>query len=390
MIIRNFGNQKDTIDDIKNIEQARRFILIFRYNGPHTTLNCVYNTIDDNYDVYLINCSVVKGNNFLVPLGITLYCKNQYRGNCQHALNFDGKVNYDAMVSFYESSFGNRVHRSDKDFWCLSSYDCVDNTGVESEFLQTMKSELIQPYPMYYNIEDQAQMELLNPKGKYGDFIYDMTGCPMYRLGDLIDSRTKIAIVDMPYKVQMVKPAALLYRDASNCYPTDDIYPTDEDSMNPNIKFDNGIVADLGEFQFDISSAFMLITEYILNSVFSSLDVIIDTESGMFNVPMNTLKVRFDNLSKDFILKDYINLTNKIGDAVDRYFGEIDIPNAAYRSNAYPTRLYMHFSESGCKIRASNYQMKLKATDNISSSDSDEYVQLSKDYSVWGSYISGD
>ena len=135
-----------------------------------------------------------------------------------------------------------------------------------------------------------------------------------------------------------------------------------------------------------------------MDSVFSQADIIIDVEDGTFNILNDSLKVKFRELTKKDIMDDLTLLVTKVSELVDREFGEIDdTPNEIYKNNLCPNRIYVHISNTGCKMKVSNtYKLALNkyngqmnpifATSESSAGDADEIVsvQCSDMGILWG------
>ena len=401
MILRDFTPCRETVDDIKNITEKRRYLLIFKYDTPiHFGLNYCYDNLAGNYDLYLINESTIHGNNFLIPKGITLMQRNHYRGTVKEPLLDGNKINYNADVIFYHGSFSNRIHRDNDFVFRLSSPTFMESCGgpgytsIEDEFRSILNSDWIQPFPEFYNIEDQAVFDTKHTGRFVGDFCYDYSEVPTYKLGDLIDPYTKIAVIDMPNVNDLIK-LSFTNSIASEGYLSED--------ADPNIRFNNGLSVNLESFKEKLTWCFIKFNQFVMDSVFSQVDIIIDVEDGTFNVMNETLLVKFRELSKKSIMDDLSLLVTRIGEVVDREFGELDeTPNDIYMNNLCPNRVYVHISNTGCKMRVSNtYKLDLNkrtgklnpiyASSDSSAGDTDEIVsvQCSDQAIGWGDALRG-
>ena len=374
MLIRDFPSCKETIDDIDNIVEKRRYIIFFIYDGPHKTLNATYNGVDNNYDIYLINESVTYGNNYIIPKGIKLLNRNCYRGVIKNPFDEKGKINRQAMIQFFNGTYSNTIHRENGDVFRISTPIVLEGgglgaTNIEDELMTILNSNYIQPFPKYYNIEDQGYFENRDKTSYVGDFLYDFVECPMYKLGDLIDPYTIFAKINIPMENQLVKSGLLNpYTMAEICTNSD---------LDPNIKFNNGVSLNLGELKERITKAFLDINKFVINSIFSQIDVIIDIQDGSFNVIKDTIKLKYRDISKDKINKEYILLVMNINDLTDNLFGEVDVPNSAY--DLCPDRIMIHISNGDCRITLTNTRINNKSfiANGISSlSDADELVSL--------------
>lgn len=373
MLIRNFPSCKETIDDINNIVEKRRYIIFFIYDGPHKTMNATYNGADNNYDIYLINESVTYGNNFIIPKGIKLFNRNGYRGVVRNPFNENGTINKRAIIQFFNGTYSNTIHKENGDIFRVSTptvMECGDlgGTSIEDELMICLNSQYIQPFPKYYNIEDQGYFEKID-NYKVGDFLYDYTSCPMYNLGDLIDPYTVFAKISIPMDNQLVKRGLL------NPYTMEEICSSSD--LDPNVTFKNGVSLDLGELKERITRTFLDIHKFVMGSIFSQVDVIIDMVDSTFKVVEDTIKLKYMDISKDQIRKEYLRLVININELTDNMFGEMDVPSSSYEM--CPDRLTIHISNGDCRVKLSNTRTRNKqfvATGISSSSDADEILTL--------------
>lgn len=384
MLIKPFVKQIEEIDDIKNITQKNRYIIIYRYSGPHETsmMNTLrpikFNDFDNYYDVYLINDSQITGINYYIPQGIKLFNRNSYRGISQNILLPGNKINYAAEISFTVGTYLNRIIRPHDSPLVLSSVDSILNSGypggtaMEEEVMRILNSEYIQPYPEFYNIEHQARMN-----GKYGDsvkigdFLYDYGEMKSYTLKELIDAYTKIAIIDIPTEFNIVDPYTL-----ENSVP------------NPYIRLNNGKYIELESLKAEITKMYLDLSISMSRTVFSTCNVIIDIESGLFSVPKDSLKLKFSGLSKDEIAKDYARICLDISNDIDNLSdSSMDVPDAIYANNLAPNRVTLHIENACSLIKISNIysntvvrkgnELKKSSTGalgSISAGDTDEMV----------------
>lgn len=384
MLIKPFIKQKEDIDDIDNITQKSRYMFIYRYSQPHScsysSIFGVFNDYRNYYDVYLINDSQVNGIGFYVDKGVVLKNRNSYRGFCQNALLPDGKLNYDATVKFVSGTYLNRIEpklRRD-DPIAITSFDALLASGgpggdcFDAEINASLGTDIIQPYPQFYNVEDQAWLG--NKYGsslKIGDFLYDYDGCPVYTLRDLIDKYTNIAIIDIPSNGNILSQALTPY------------------AIDPSVTLNTGKKADLEALKSTITTIFINLFMTVSRSVFSVVDIIIDLETGQFSV--NPLNCKFNNVSKDDMIRDKVRIaydvSNKIDDIVEM---TEDVPDELYINNLCPNRLTIHISNFNSAIKLSNiYQNTivmgkdgkpkkdcLNASGLLSTSDSDDLVQV--------------
>lgn len=366
MLIKPSISSIEDVDDIENIEQKRRYIIIYHYDKPHDwimspTLGSFGFGSDD---VYLINDSVVAGKDYLVPRGIKLYCRNCYRGVVYNPLLDDGIINKQATCRFAEGSFMNRLHRENDMPLVVSSPSILLSSGgpggcsFEEELMCELNSEYIQPFPKFYNIEDQAWFSNRNGKLKIGDFTYDISDVPVYRLGELIDKHTNVCVMNIQHDNFLNLTPNPFYRE--NCI---DIMKNALDS-----------------FKVRVNDIYISIQMSIINSIFSKADVIIDLDSGTFNIPMDSLRLKFSNIGKDHIQREYAKLVYDINQDVDNVSDCFQyLPDELYKSNAFPNRLIISISNTFSSIKLSNIndgRLFKPNLSKISTSDGDELVQL--------------
>ena len=397
MLLRDFPSCRESVDDIKNITEKRRYILIFKYDDPvHIGLNYCYDNLVGNYDIYLINESTVHGNNFYIPNGITLMQRNHYRGIIKEPFkDSTSNLNLNAEIMFYHGSFIDRVHQENGEVFKLSSPTLMKSCGgpgytsIEDELKCLLRSDYIQPFPEFYNIEDQAIFDNKHTGKIVGDFCYEFNDVPDYKLGDLIDPYTKVAVIDMPNINKLIK---LSFADsiASENYLNED--------DDPNITFNTGLTVNLESFKSKLTWCFIKINQFLMDSVFSQADIIIDIEDATFNILNDSLRLKFRELNKKDIMTDLTALVTKVSELVDNLFGEIDdTPNEIYSNNLCPNRLYIHISNTGCKMKVSNtYKLSLNrrngkmspiySSSDSSAGDTDELVsvQCSDMGVMWG------
>lgn len=387
MLIRDFPSCLEDVSDIKQITEKRRYIIIFKYDTPvHMGYNYTYDNMCGNYDIYLINESTIHGDDFMIPYGITLFNRNQYRGIIRNPFLENGEINNSAEVMFYHGSYSNRVHKTDGDVFKLSSPTIIEGgmgpgaSTIEDELMRMLNSDWIQPYPEFYNIEDQAVFSTRHKSTFVGDFLYDYNDVPTYTLGRLIDQYTKVAVVEMPNINNLINLAfADTFAEEGHLVSNPD----------PIVKYNNGVSIALEDFKRSISYCFIKINQYVMDSVFSQVDVIINTEDGTFNVVNETIRLKFRELSKKDIVNEMTVLIYRIGELVDRWFGVeniSNIPTEVYKENLFPDRVTFHISNVGCKIKVSNTKkyiidskgakVPIFSKSESSASDTDEMVAI--------------
>lgn len=385
MLIKPFTKQREEIDDIDNITQKSRYIFIYRYDAPHS---CSYSNIigkfngpTNMYDVYLVNDSQVDGVGFYIQKGVRLQNRNTYRGYAQNLLFPDGKINYDSIVTFMDGTYLNRIEpklfRQDPEPLSIHSIDgllCggLSVTTLDDEITTRLGTDIIQPFPQFYNVEDQMWLSNKHKGLKVGDFVYDYSECPVYRFGDLVDKYTKIAIVDIPSKGgNLLEQELLPY------------------AVDPNVKLNNGNVAYLEQLKGDITSIFIDVFATISRSVFSCVDVIVDLECVSFNIIPKNLK--FNNLKKEDVERERLKIAYDVSEKLDNII-EItsDVPDELYMNNLCPNRLTIHVDNFNSLIKLTNIYQDivlinkdgkakkdhLGASGKVSSSDADDIVKV--------------
>lgn len=358
MIIRPHQRIIEEVSDLRQIVEKRRYMFIYTYSGPHKAFghNVLLSNQDFYNDIYLVNDSTVHGTGFLIPKGITLHARNTYRGYAQFAsipdYNGKEKPNYDSVIRFYFGNYSNHIKRPKEPLISLSSPTVIAGGGpgyanMEEEFQSILNSHDIingmQPFPQFYNVEDMAVLESKNIKVPMGDFTYDFNDVPTYRLGDLIDPYTKIIFVNCPNTNQLLDESSF---DAIG-------EPT------RNVLFNNGYNIDLGGFKSDATELCMLFNEYIMDSIFSEANLVVDTESGLFNI--TDLKLKFLTLSKEEQGHEFARLVQNVGESVDNLFGESDFPSEAYSLGYCPNRLTIHIGSDVCTMRYSNVETTIRS-----------------------------
>ena len=386
MLIKPFYKVKEDIDDIENITQKNRYIFIYKYDKPHSCSFSdvcrfgMFNDTNNYYDIYLINDSQVHGVGFYIKKGMDLKNRNCYRGYCKDALTPDGKVNLNACVQFFNGTYLNRIEPRLKrdDPVSISTYDVLASCGgpgetcFEEEIQSSLGTDMILPFPQFYNVEDQ--LWLSNKYGsnlKIGDFTYDYSNVPTYTLRDLVDKYTKIAVIDIPSYGNIVSQEMRVY------------------AIDPSVRLNNGVNADLEDLKVKVTNLFIDTFRNVSKSIFSAVDIIIDLECGEFTV--NPLNCKFSGISKEMILIEKNRIAFGISTELDNLCELVyDVPDEIYTNCLSPNRLTMRISNYNSSIRLSNiYQNtvllgsngkvrkdNLNASGLISSSDSDDLVTM--------------
>lgn len=372
MIIRDFHEPVESIDDIPSILEAKRHIFIYKYASPRQALNVIYNGPDDVYDVYLMNDSVVHGNGFYVKPGITLHTRNVYRGMSTGLLNADGTINYNAKVTFHQGIYTNRFKNKREDGFNFSSFSLrgLGLNSIEDEFMAEVGSEWVQPFPEFYSIEDQAYRSskvATNNIIRFGDFAYDYSDVPTYIFRQLVDKRTTISVIEMPNDNSLVDCSAFTK-------------PEPVAMINTNVKYDNGIMCDLGEFKIALMSFFIEVNKACFENEFYDFGINVSVKDALFNIDRSVIKKKHKiALSPKEIRQSYAELEQAIGNAVYKYFDGYD-----EEYSDMPTKIPFHLidrlklwvSEEKIVIAIKNFQFNAGLTNMISTSDANEITQL--------------
>jgi len=387
MLIKPFVKVKEDIDDISNITEKNRYIFIYRYDAPHS---CSYSGIigkfngpNNIYDIYVINDSKTEGVGFYISKGVCLHNRNTYRGYAQDLILPDGKINYDSEITFLDGTYLNRIQpklfKQDPEPLIIHSTDTLLSCGgpgytvLEDEIECRLGTDIIQPFPKYYNVEHQAWLSSRDEKLRVGDFIYDNAECPRYTLRDLVDKYTKIAVIDIPSKgANLLETELLPY------------------AVDPTVKLNSGSTTTyLENMKAEITNIFIDLFNDIARSVFSSVDIIIDLECAEFSVHTNNLK--FSSVTEEEKVRDYARLAHAVSEKLDDIVEmTTDVPDELYVNGLCPNRLSVHVDNFNSLIRLTNIYKNivmlnkegkakkehLGASGKISSSDADDMVKI--------------
>lgn len=389
MIIRPRTNQIETINDIENIKQARRFIFIYKYRSPKQALMTETDSFpsenvymgDTLYGIYIVNLSTIDGVGYIVPSKYMVHSRNGYRGSCRDAILANGQINPNARVNLYTASYANRIHNKTMNSVLEGSFNTISTLateyGAEQEMLRILNSAVAAPMPEYYNFEEQARMAENNFKDL--DFVMNYCEVREYRLSEFIDHRTSIMLVS----VDGDKNNVILDRLADVC-----------EFGNSNSTVDISSIKDL------MFNAFTDCFANTLDSVFSEACYIFDLSSGLFNIPKETLKLKFKyGTRKEDIMTSYEQMLSKASETADSISSNYstnydDCPAIALPQysktrpgaifDLFPEKLYIHTSLSTCSLKlvcSSVYGLNNEKTSfhmNIcSTGDTDELIQAS-------------
>jgi hypothetical protein len=291
----------------------------------------------------------------------------------------NGQINPDARVNLYTASYANRIHNKMLNSVLEGSFNTISTLateyGAEQEMLSLLNSPVAAPLPEYYNLEEQARMAETNFKDV--DFVMNYCEVREYRLSEFIDNKTTIMIVS----VDGDKNNIILDRTSDIC-----------EFGNSKTNVDMSSIRDL------MFNAFTDCFSNTLDSVFSEACYVFDISSGLFNIPKETLKLKFNyGTRKEDIISSYDQMLSKASETADNISSNFstnydDCPAIAlpqYNMNGggaifdlFPEKLYIHTSLSTCSLKlvcSSIYGLNNEKTSfhmNVcSTGDTDELVQ---------------
>jgi hypothetical protein len=367
MLVKNFINPVDSIEDITNIPERRRFVIIYKYSGPHRTLYEMYQGgmyqggVNNTYDLYVINSSTLVGKDYIIPKGTVVQYKNTYRGKITNPFNPDGSLNMAGFCIFNSSSFATRIVTG-PELYKFSKKDVLRDGTYENYIANLLKCDTITPFPNYYNVEDQAHLA----KADYQkmDFELFLNRVPEYTLNDLRDSKTTFV--------------ALSINDENNIFRNENDFSRIIEAGNPYTDYNQSVINTVRD---QIINAFLTCYDEVNDSLFSQVYIIIDIESGLMNIPVNGLTLKHSyNITKEEINSEYLMLLEKVDEVVENlyetfstdYINDIVIP-----IGRIPERMEFYISPTLCKINiTSAYKNKdnnsIKAMAEYSTSDAEE------------------
>jgi hypothetical protein len=369
MIIKNFTVPVNSIDDIRNIPDRRRFVIVYRYpDGPHGTMFEVYQ--NDIYDLYVINMSTLVGADYIIPKGFVIQYKNTYRGKIMNPFNPDGSFNLSSSGIFNTSTFSTRiVNWKEKDVLRITKKDFISNGSYENYIANILKCDSITPLPIYYNVEDQARLA----KGDFQNMDFEMhvNSAPMYTLNDFRDSKTTFVSLDIhdDNLLNNVNQFGKL------------LYGHGQAMGQPN----NINILNSCAIRDNIVGVFLECYDIILRSVFAQAYIILDLDSGLITVDRHTLTLKHNyEITKEEIIREYAMILEQIEEAIDY----LDMFSADYLHEEYlefdkiPDRVMIYISPARCKIKLtynSNSSFRIndiKPLSEYSSSDMDENLMI--------------
>jgi hypothetical protein len=359
MIIRNFVKPVHSIEDINNILDRRRFVIVYKYpDCPHRTAYEVY--ANNIYDIFVINISTVLGSDYIIPKGIVVQYKNVYRGKVISPFNPDGSFNLSAMCIFNSSSFSTRIVNG-KDIFRVNKKYLIINGTYENYIANMLKSDIITPLPIYYNLEDQARLS--NSEQKEIDFDVFLNRSPNYTLNNFRDTKTSFITLEI-HEDNLLQNN----RDITTLF-TKPLYPA---LISDSDKY---IVNSIGDRFMD---AFLSCYDIITVSIFAQVYIIIDFDSGLMNIPKDGLTLKYAyNMNNHEVSEEYLYLKTEIDDIVVNLFESVSDDYYDICSNPLdeaPTRIMFYISPSFCKIKFSDpYKRKnIRTSSEYSASDVDE------------------
>jgi hypothetical protein len=363
MLVRNFPKHIDTVDDISNIVERRRFVVIFKYmDGPHYTMFETYK--DTIYDLYVINISTVLGVDYIIPKNLVVQHRNNYRGKVFSPFHPDGSYNLNAVCDFNYCYYGTRIVDG-KDILKFSKRELFENSSYENYISHLMRSDIICPFPTYYNVEDQARLN----KRQHNKMDFDLyfNDIPSYTLNDFRDAKTSFITIEVHDDRNMLRSFS----------------PSNASEINMVSTQNNTLVSLVHDV---FMNTLLECYDIVLKSIFSQVYIIIDLESGLFTIDEAALRIKYSyNISKEEYIKEYAGLISDVSEKIDNC---TDIADYNYNNGdmfdvTIPTRLTFYISNATCEIRLSNtetdtiYQRKRPIpnyTHEYSSSDIDEKI----------------
>lgn len=387
MLIKPSTKHIESVNDIYNIKQARRFVFIYKYNSPKRALMLEAELFPkeslyydgDLYGIYLVNISTIDGIGYLIPEKYMVHSRNGYSGSCRNALNPDGSINMNAEVNLYTASYSNRIHNKSNNLSFESAFNTINalatDYGAENEMLNILHSSVAAPMPIYYNFEEQAR--LAETSFKDIDFVMNYCEIQPYRLADLIDHRTSVMVVSV---------------DGEKNNPILDQSSEVYEFGNSNSIVNMESIRDL------LLNAFTDCFTNTLESVFSEVYYVFDLSSGLFNIPKESLKLKFNyGTRKEDIIDSYEHMLSRASVTADNISSNFstnydDCPAIALPQwkksgggtifDLFPEKLYIHTSLSTCSLKlvcSSIYGLNNEKTNfhmNIcSTGDTDELTQ---------------
>jgi hypothetical protein len=256
-----------------------------------------------------------------------------------------------------------------KDLLRFNQKDTVFNDSLEKYIKNLIKTEVLSPLPIYYNIEDQAR--LAKPDFQLTNFELYINNNPSFTLNDFRDTKTTFLSLEIHDDNLFQNKTAI----------TNYINPLHDSECDYIVS----IIKDA------IVNGFLDCFNEVIKSIFSAVDVIIDIESGLFSVHSGTLKLKYSyDITKEEISKEYAYLVKAIENPIENILESFSIEYLGIylqRIDKLPTRITFNISPTINRIRLSSPELDKVYAPNLdivrmseySSSDTDE-SNLAKEY----------
>jgi hypothetical protein len=363
MLVKNFGHIIESIDDMPNLPERRRFVVIYKYpEGPHRTMFELYT--GNTYDVYVINTSTIIGTGYIVPKGLTVQFKNTYRGKVTDPFHPDGTINLEAACLFNNVNYATRIING-RDIIRADKKELTNNESFNHYVTHILKSELIAPLPIYFNGEDQARLAIGDMKDlnfdTYPEWLYEVR----YKLKEFRDKKTSFVSLD-------IKEDHLFQNEERI---TQVLFPFD-------YREEKRWLVDLIRNEFMMG--FLDCYDIVMKSIFAQVYIIFDIESGIFSIVQDTLTLKHSyNITKEEVTKEYALMVTEIAPISDNLSDVLTTDHGIYLDEI-PSRVTFYISPTACQIRFSIPERQkvlnpLVGENKYSASDVDE-SSLAKDF----------
>jgi hypothetical protein len=363
MLVRNFGHIIESIDDMPNLPERRRFVVIYKYpEGPHQTIYELYT--GNTYDVYVINTSTIIGTGYIVPKGLTAQFKNTYRGRVTNPFHPDGSINLEATCLFNNVNYATRIING-RDIIRANKKELVNNDSFANYITHILKSEIFAPLPIYFNGEDQARLAKGDEKDLNFDIFPEWLSEVRYKLKDLRDRKTSFISLDIQEDN--------LFQNKEKI--TQLIFPY-------NYREEKRWVVDLIRDEFMMG--FLDCYDIVMKSIFAQAYIIFDIESGIFSIAQDTLTLKHSyNITKEEVTKEYALMVTEIAPISDNLSDVLTSDHGIYIEEI-PSRVTFYISPTVCQIRFSipeeqKVLTSLTGENKYSASDVDE-SSLAKEF----------
>jgi hypothetical protein len=333
MLIRNFIKKAESISDINNIPERRRFVIIYKYpDSPHNTIYEIYS--GNIYDLYVINTSTVVGNGYIIPKGMVVQYKNTYRGKviCPFV---NKEYNMNAQCMFNDCSYATRIING-KDLLRFNKKELIFNNTLEHFVKNFTKTDVLSPLPTYFNVEDQAH--LAHSDYQLIDFEQYIHNNPAFTLNDFRDIKTTYLYLEIHDDN--------LFQNKNQIF--DYINPYHDDQYN-NI---SSVLKDT------VIDSFLDCYDAVIKSIFATVNIVIDTESGLFSIHKESLKLKYSfNITKEEITTEYAYLLEAISEPMESLLDAFSVDCLGEYLpivDKIPTRITFYISPAVNKIRLSS------------------------------------